>query len=130
MEDRLIDFGLKDLVHYVYRDTLVPELFGLLGEDLALEVIQIFGGTKIVIPPYKKFLDMKRNLEIFENLSVCYSALVKCALARKYEITEVWVDELYRLMKSEVVKIRKFLESERGNARIDVTTERNPPREK
>lgn len=129
MENRPLDFGVKELVLYLYRDTLIPELFDLLGEELTLEIVQIFGGTKIVIPPFKKFSDMKRNLEIYESMSLCNSKGVVTSLAQKYDITEVWVKELYNLMKRSARKIREFSESSKKNARINVTTERNPPRE-
>lgn len=126
MEDRPLDFSVKDLVHYLYRDTLVPELFELLGEELTLEVIQVFGGTKIIVPSYKKFIDMRRNLEIYESMSLCNTGQVATFLAKKYDITEVWVRELYDLMKREVRKIREFVESSKSNLKINVTTERNP----
>lgn len=129
MENRPLDFGVKELALYIYRDTLVPELFELLGEELTMELIQIFGGTRIVIPPYKKFLDMKRNLEIYESMSVCNSNQVITSLAKKYEITEVWVRELYDLMKRQVNSIREYLDSSKKNGNLNITTERNPRRE-
>jgi len=129
MENRPLDFGVKELALYIYRDSLVPELFELLGEELTMELIQIFGGTRIVIPPYKKFLDMKRNLEIYESMSVCNSNQVITSLAKKYEITEVWVRELYDLMKRQVNSIREYLDSSKKNGNLNITTERNPRRE-
>lgn len=126
MEDRLIDIGVKELVSYIYRDTLVPDLFELLGEEQTMEVIQVFGGTKINIPPYKKFVDMRRNLEIFETLAACNCPETKRSLADKYHITEVWVEELYKIMKGEANKIRRFLEVSRQNQKIEVTTQRQP----
>ena len=125
MESRILDFADRDLIDYVYRDSLVPELFDLLGEELTMELIQIFGGTRIAIPPYKKFLDIRRNLDIFESMGAQNSTETADALAKKYDITQVWVRELYDLMKREIYKIRKFIDTKNKNSEIKITTERN-----
>lgn len=125
MENRLVGIELKDIMHYLYQDTLVPELFSFLGEELAIEFVQIFGGTKINVPSWKKVMDLQRNLEIFEEMCFASSAATVKRMAAKYDITEVWVRRIYALMRSEVPKIMKFLENSEESP-IKITTARRP----
>lgn len=118
--------SLKEMFYYVYNNTLIPELFELLGEELAVEFIQVFSGTKLKVPNYKKILDLKRNLEIYETLNAASGNFAVQELAKKYNVTQVWIREISRNMKIEHLKIQKFLEKTRARKNLHVTTRRDP----
>lgn len=115
---------LTDLIHYLYRDTIAPELFELFGEDLALEFIQIFGGTMMKVPSYKRVLELQRNIEIYEALCYAYSSDTIKRLAQTYGVTEVWIKKLYSLMRHKYPKIYDFMKNIRDSKPVNVTTRR------
>lgn len=117
--------SLKEMFYYVYNNTLIPELFELLGEDLAVEFIQVFSGAKVAVPNYRKVMNLQRNLEIYETLSSAPGDFAVQELAKKYGVTEVWIREINRNMKIEHLKIQKFLEKLRSREKLRVTTKRD-----
>lgn len=116
--------SLKEMFYYAFNNSLIPELFELLGEELAVEFIQVFSGAKLAVPNYRKVLNLRRNLEIYETLSAQPGDFAVQELAKKYKVTEVWIREINRNMKIEHLKIQKFLEKMRAREKLRVTTKR------
>lgn len=125
MQNKL-EFQLTELINYIYKDTILPELFEIIGEEETLKLIQIFGGMSIKIPSYKKILDLKRNIEIYETLAYASSSSSVKLLAQKYNITEIWVCNICRMMRLEYPKIQKFLKENSKDTVVTITTRRNP----
>lgn len=117
-------YNLHDLLLYLYEDTLIPELFDLLGEDETIKLVKVFGGMKIDLPAYKKVSDLKRNIEIYECLTRRKDHVIIKRLAEKYGITEVWVREMFRKMQTEFPKIREFVEERKNIEKVFVTSRR------
>lgn len=118
-----IDLG--DMISFLYQDTLVPEIFDVFGEEVGLKFLMIFGGTTVTFPAYKKVLDLKRNLDIYNELEKEHDQECVQRLAKKYNISDVWVRELYATSKENFKKIEEFLK-ERSEQYVLVTTKRGP----
>lgn len=128
MQPGILNCRLQELILYQYRDTLMPELFDLLGEDLVLKFIQQFGGLKLEVPSFQKVLDLKRDLDVYQTLSSSNNEKSVRILAEKYGVTEVWIRELYKGMMFKYPKIKAFVERVRSKEPVWLTTRRNPGR--
>ncbi len=126
MESKFPELGLKELIFYLYQDTLLPELYDLLGEEETLKLVLVFGGMKIAIPSMKEINDLKRNIDIFLSLSYSQSHETLRFLADKYDVTDVWIRALYKKMHREYPKIMQQLQELRAMDPVHVTTRRNP----
>ena len=119
-----MDDNAKALLFYLYRNTLVPELFETLGDENAIRFIKVFGGTTLTVPSYKKMSDLENQIEIHKSLSFINTGETVRDLARRYGITRTWVVVLHQKMKTEYPKILKFIED--FKKQITITTKRNP----
>ena len=126
MESKFPELGLKELIFYLYRDTLLPELYDLLGEEETLKVALVFGGMKIAIPSMKEINDLKRNIDIFLSFSYSQSHETLRFLADKYDVTEVWIRAVYKKMHREYPKILRHLKELGAMTPVNITTRRNP----
>lgn len=115
---------LRDLIYFLYEDTLIPDLFDILGEDLAVQFVKVFGGMKIEVPSFNKVLELQRNIEIYENLSYINNEETVKAIADRYGITNVWVREIFRSMKKKYPEIEKFIQKMNEERKVRVTTKR------
>lgn len=129
MQNPTTECGLKELIFYLYRNTLLPDLYEVLGEEHTLKLAMVFGGMKIAIPSMKELNDLKRNLDIFETLSYSQSLETVRLLADKYEVTEVWVRAVYKKMHREYPRIMANMQSIKVNPPVRITTRRNPVHE-
>lgn len=129
MQGRNLGCSLSELILYLYRDTLLPELFELLGEELGLEFVQMFGGLRIEVPSYQKVLELERDLDIYESLCYLNSQQTVRNLAQKYSVTEVWIRELYKNMRRKYPTIQRFVEKARSSQPVRVTTRRLPQKD-
>lgn len=128
MQSGILSYRLQELILYQHRDTLMPELFDLLGEDLAVKFIQHFGGLKLEVPSFQKVLDLQRDLDVYHTLSSSNNEKSIRILAEKYGVTEVWIRELFKGMVFKYPKIREFVERVRNKEPVWLTTKRNPRR--
>ncbi len=126
METKFPELGLKELIFYLYRDTLLPELYDLLGEEETLKLVLVFGGMKIAIPSMKEINDLKRNIDVFLSLSYSQGRETLTFLADKYDVTEVWIRAVYKRMHREYPKILRHLRELGAMDPVHVTTRRNP----
>jgi hypothetical protein len=126
MESKFPEMGLKELIFYLYRDTLLPELYDLLGEEETLKLVLVFGGMKIAIPSTKEINDLKRNIDVFLSLSYSQGRETLTFLADKYDVTEVWIRAVYKKMHREYPKILQHLRELGAMDPVHVTTRRNP----
>ncbi len=126
MESKFPELGLKELIFYLYRDTLLPEMYDLLGEEETLKLVLVFGGMKISIPSMKEINDLKRNIDVFLSLSYSQGHETLQFLADKYEVTDVWIRAVYKKMHREYPKILQHLQELRAMDPVHITTRRNP----
>lgn len=129
MQNTTTECGLKELIYYLYRNTLLPDLYEVLGEEHTLKLAMVFGGMKIAIPSMKEINDLKRNIDIFETLSYSQSLETAKLLADKYEVTEVWVRAVYKKMHREYPRIVANMQAIKACPPVRVTTQRNPVHE-
>lgn len=115
---------LSDMIAFLYQDTLVPEIFEVFGEEVGLKFLMLFGGTTVTFPAYKKVLDLKRNLDIYNEMNRNPDQECVQRLAKKYNISDVWVRELYASSKDSFTKLEDFLK-ERSEGFVMVTTKRD-----
>ena len=125
MPVQTLNCELSDLVLYLYKDTIIPELFELLGDRKAMIFLQVFGDTKMKVPSYSKVLDLERNIEIYETLSYAYSDDAIKTLADNYEVTEVWVKKVYNVMKRKYGEIVDFINKSKETKKLNITSRRN-----
>lgn len=125
MKSLIEGMSFKDMIHILYRETIIPEIYGMLGEDATLTLIQVFGGLKVQIPSYKEIKDLKRDIDIYESLSYAQGEETVRFLAKKYEVTETWVQSIYKKMHREYPKIKASLEEFRNPETVRITTRRN-----
>lgn len=121
----LPEFNLKQVIHYLYQDTILPEVYEVLGEENTLQLILIFGGLKVSIPTYKEMKDLSRNIDIFKTLSYSNSTETANMLSKKYGITNTWVRGIYREMRKEYPKILEHMQAVDEPQSVRVTTKRN-----
>ncbi|MBI4237556.1 MAG: hypothetical protein HY696_03950 [Deltaproteobacteria bacterium] len=126
MDSKFPELGLKELIFYLYRDTLLPEMYDLLGEEETLKLVLVFGGMKISIPSMKEINDLKRNIDVFLSLSYSQGHETLRFLADKYEVTEVWIRAVYKKMHREYPKILQHLRELSAMDPVHITTRRNP----
>lgn len=126
MANRNIKTSIRDLLFYCYKDTLVPELFDFLGEDLAVEFFKVFGGMNLQVPSYKRALELERNIDIYDTLSLDPAQSTVLRLSERYEITRTRVREIFKTMVIEYPKIARFMEQVDGNHKVKITTKRSP----
>lgn len=129
MQNATTECGLKELIYYLYRNTLLPDLYEVLGEENTLKLVMVFGGMKIAIPSMKEINDLKRNLDIFETLSYSQSLETVKLLADKYEVTEVWIRAVYKKMHREYPRIVANMKAIKASPPVEITTRRNPVHE-
>lgn len=121
---------LRDLIFYLYQETLVPELFKTLGEESAIDFIKVFGGMRIEVPTFRKVQDLQRNIDIYESLCHVPGAETIKTLAQKYDVTPVWVREIHRKMRREYPRIKSYMDRVTGCKEVLVTTRRTPAAKK
>lgn len=121
---RISKLDIKVLVSWLYKDSILPEFLQLFGEEITMDVLRVFGGMRIQIPSYKKVLDLKRDIDIYECLSYVNSLETVRSLAKKYDISEIWVNTLFKTMKRQYPKIVKFMETMEKGETIVVTSKR------
>lgn len=120
-----LDFSLRQMIYYLYRDTLLPEIYEELGEAATLKLISIFGGVKFTIPSYSKIKELKRNIDVYETLCHAQGKETVRLLAYKYGVSEVWIRSVFRKMRTEYSKIMDFMEKMDRPKRIRISTQRN-----
>ncbi len=120
-----LDFGLKQMIYYLYRDTLLPEIYEEIGEEDTLKLISIFGGVKLTIPSYTKIKELKRNIDIYETICHAQCNETVRLLADKYEVTPVWIRAIFKKMRREYPRIIKFMEVIEEPSEVTISTKRN-----
>lgn len=120
-----LDFGLKQMIYYLYRDTLLPEIYDEIGEENTLKLISIFGGVKLTIPSYVKIKELKRNIDIYETICHAQCNETVRLLADKYEVTPVWIRAIFKKMRREYPRIIKFMEMIEEPSEVTISTKRN-----
>lgn len=118
-----LGYDLRDLIEYEYRDTLFPELVDLIGEENALKLIKVFGGIELSLPAYKRVVTMQRDIEIYETLCYVNTETTIQELAAKFGITEVWVREIFKMMRVTYEQFSNWLQSREENF-LHITTKR------
>lgn len=90
--NKLVDLAQKeylaDFLTYVSsKQTLLPEMAGLLPPDLLFNFLFAFAGQTIVIPDQKTILAAFRDLDIFNSLTATPTSSEVNRLAAKYQLT-------------------------------------------
>lgn len=124
MEIKTPEFSLKQLIYYIYEETVLPEMFDLLGEESMKKLILVFGGLKITIPTYKEIKDLKRNIDIYKTLSYSQSSETVQFLAEKYNVTTSWIHLIFKKMRREYSKILDSIEKVEQPEKVRITTKR------
>lgn len=120
-----LDFGFKQMIYYLYGDTLLPEIFEEIGEENTLKLISVFGGIKFAIPSYSKIRELKRNIDIYETLCHAHCNESIRILADKYEVTPVWIRAIFKKMRREYPRIIKFIETVEEPSEVAISTKRS-----
>lgn len=89
---KLVDLAQKeylaDFLTYVSsKQTLLPELAGVLSPDLLFNFLFAFAGQTIVIPDQKTILAAFRDLDIYNCLIAAPTSSEVNRLASKYQLT-------------------------------------------
>jgi len=125
MEDKIPEFSFKQLIYYVYQDTVFPEIYELIGEKNTLKLLSVFGGIRVTFPSDKELKALKRNIDIFKTLSYSQSTETTRMLGKKYDITTAWVHALYKQTRREFPKILKSIQKIEDPEMVHITTRRN-----
>lgn len=75
--------------------TLFPEMLEVFGEEAVIKFLDIFGGITIRVPDRGVLERAVRDVDIYVTLSKCNTPEVAGDLARKYDVDEGYVRELY-----------------------------------
>lgn len=101
-EVRILDTRLRkhmDLFRLVLLQsgqyTLFPEMLEVFGEEAVIKFLDIFGGITVRVPDRGVLERAVRDVDIYVTMSKCSTADVAGDLARKYDIDEGYVRELY-----------------------------------
>ncbi len=82
--------------HYSKSNEEFKTLVEIVGDDLAIKILENLGGVTVYIPKLKTFAKEKRNKKIFDD----YSAGLSCKkIALKYKLTEDSVRKIINAMK-------------------------------
>lgn len=92
--------ALRIILLYRSEGTLIPELFDIFGRDLLFKFLDIFAGTTFKVPDKDVIRRIIRDTAIYLSLLDNYSDLQVDYLARRYDIAQ-----------SEVVNIFKELQA-------------------
>lgn len=125
MAIRRSEFSLRQMIYYLYRDTLLPEIYEELGEQTTIKLISIFGGVKITVPSYTKIKELKRNIDIYETLCHAQGKETVRILAYKYGVSEVWIRSVFKKMRREYSRIIEFMEMIDNPKKVTISTKRN-----
>lgn len=124
MSKKNANFNFKQMIYYLYGDTLLPEIYEELGETNTLKLISIFGGVKLTIPSYDKIKELQRNVDIYETLCHAQSKETVQVLADKYEVSRVWIRSIFNRMRREYPRIVDFVERMDPDV-VTISTKRN-----
>lgn len=101
-EVRILDTRLRkhmDLFRLVLLQTgqytLFPEMLEVFGQESVIKFLDIFGGITIRVPDRGVLERAVRDVDIYVTMAKCDNPEVVGDLARKYEVDEGYVRELY-----------------------------------
>lgn len=101
-----------------YPNTLLSELYKMLGVSNTEKMMQVFGGTTLQIPSTSRVEAAMRDIVIYETLSKSKSASESRrlgeALAKQYDVDRREIRNAYRSMRRRVRDNRKLSESDQN----------------
>lgn len=83
---------LNRILLHRWKNTLLPELLEILGEEKFLKTIAIMGGLKFSFPTIADLNKAKQELEI---ISLAESGLSFSEIAERLKLSETWVKKVY-----------------------------------
>ena len=88
---KLIDV-IELVLLYKFSDTLLPEIYGVIGKDKFIEFLSVFSGTTVKVPSFEELKNAIRDAIIYAEVKKGSSTKY---LAKEYGITEKEVEEIY-----------------------------------
>jgi hypothetical protein len=114
----------SDFLEIYFPASLLPELAEVLGTDLTLHLVSVFGGIPIVLPSRE---DLKTALRDFAILLAMDKGITAPMLAKQYGISRQGITQIY---KKTIAKIEAFkLLKQEGKVRVKLFEEPIPEAE-
>lgn len=88
--------ALRMIMLYRSEGSLIPELFDVFGRDLLFKFIDIFAGTTVKVPDKETLRRIIRDTAIYISLLDNYSDLQVDYLARRYDISQTEVVNIFK----------------------------------
>lgn len=102
-----VEISLTDYASSKDHFSLIPQLIQLVGTDLAVKVIEVFGGVSIRFPESDEVQKWLRDYDIWRSLRE--GTATQTELADRYGIHQATVSRLYREVDREMVRLSSML---------------------
>lgn len=82
---------------HVTKETILPEVLEIFGNDLALKFLDIFAGTTIEVPDRDFIVSIIRDADVYNSLEKKKSTVK--LLAKRYDVSEPKISDIYNSVK-------------------------------
>jgi len=90
-----------------FKDSYIPELYEVFGEQQIFRFLDIFAGTTIRVPRARDLQNAIRDSNVYVLMSGKDQAAAKDILMKRYSMSSAQVDEVYKEVKQVFVNAKK-----------------------